>query len=92
MLNSPQEEDVEILHIVAALLLFDGRLNDDAFAMFNAESLFPRLVELIRKERDGEKKFHRLLLELLYEMCQLQRLHRGDIGRRVLIFRGSSWC
>ena len=48
--------------------------------MLTAEGLFPRLVELIRDKRDDDNGLHRLLLELLFEMSQMQRLHRGDLS------------
>lgn len=51
--------------------------------MLTAEGLFPRLVELIRNKRDDDSGLHRLLLELLFEMSQMQRLHRGDLSQYI---------
>lgn len=43
------------------------------------EGAFPRLVELIRAQRDDEIGLHRLLLELVYEMSRIQKLTAEDI-------------
>ena len=75
-----QEDDAETLHLAAALLLFDGRSNEIGFEMLQAESAFPRLVELIKGRTDDDNGLHRLLLELLFEMSSISRLHRGDLS------------
>lgn len=72
---------MDVLHIVAAFLLFDGRTHDVAFEMLKSEGVFPRLVELIRDKRDNDTGLHRLVLELLFEMSRMQRLSRGDLSR-----------
>ncbi|EME40230.1 hypothetical protein DOTSEDRAFT_74886 [Dothistroma septosporum NZE10] len=74
-----QEEDVDTLHLVAAVLLFDGRGNEAAYEMMQQEGAFPRLVELIRARRDDDVGLHRLLLELLFEMSRIQKLSRADL-------------
>ena len=61
------------------MLLFDGRANEAAFEMMQAESAFPRLVHLVRDNRDDNIGLHRLLLELLFEMSRIQRLSRDEI-------------
>ena len=80
-LKRQQEEDAEVLHIVAAFLLFDGRTHDEAFEMLKAEGAFPRLVEVIRHKRDNDNGLHRLGLELLFEMSRMQQLSRGDLSK-----------
>ncbi|KAF2166324.1 hypothetical protein M409DRAFT_66775 [Zasmidium cellare ATCC 36951] len=74
-----QEDEVDTLHLAAALLLFDGRSNETAFEMMQTEGAFPRLVELIRAKRDDDIGLHRLLLELLFEMSRIQKLSREDL-------------
>lgn len=74
-----QEDDPDTLHLVAAVLLFDGRANEAAFEMMQAEGAFPRLVELVRDRRDDHIGLYRLLLELLFEMSRIQRLSREDL-------------
>ena len=49
--------------------------------MMNEEGIFPRLLELIQSLRDGDLGLHRMLLELLYEMSRIQRLHIEDLSR-----------
>ncbi len=50
--------------------------------MLQSESLFPRLIELLRSKRDHESinDFRRMLLELLFEMSRVQKLNRNDLS------------
>ncbi|KAK5133048.1 hypothetical protein LTR08_008253 [Meristemomyces frigidus] len=74
-----EEDDPGTLHLAAAVLLFDGRADEAAFEMMQAEGAFPRLVRLVRDNRDDNIGLHRLLLELLFEMSRIQKLGRDDI-------------
>ena len=78
-----QEDDVDILHLAAAVLLFDGRASEAAFEMMLVEGAFPRLVDLIRDKCDDDNGLHRLLLELLFEMSRIQTLSREDLSKSV---------
>lgn len=53
--------------------------------MMNEEGAFARLLELIqamrKEETVGEAGFHRLLMDLLYEMSRIQRVKIEDLGR-----------
>ncbi|KAF1843926.1 uncharacterized protein K460DRAFT_316860 [Cucurbitaria berberidis CBS 394.84] len=76
-----QEDDNPTLHVVAAVLLYDGRnSNDDViFEMMHSEGTFPRLVELVQLQAVQEDtRLHQLLLELLYESSRIQRLTWED--------------
>ena len=78
-----QEEDNPTIHLVAALLLYDGRNSGDdvVFGMMHAEGSFPRLVELIQADSvQEETSLHQMLLELLYESSRVQRLNWEDFG------------
>lgn len=75
-----QEEELFTLHLAAAFLLLDGRQHETAFELMNKEGAFPRLAQLIKERVDDEMGFHRLLLELLYEMCRIQRLSQEDLS------------
>ncbi|CAK4030726.1 related to Orc3p [Lecanosticta acicola] len=74
-----QEDDVDTIHLTAAVLLFDGRSNEAAFEMMTEEGAFSRLVELIRDRKDDDFGLHRLLLKLLFEMSRIQKLSRDDL-------------
>ncbi|CAF9907485.1 hypothetical protein IMSHALPRED_005543 [Imshaugia aleurites] len=74
-----QEDSPDLLHLIIAFLLFDGRQNDITFEMMNEEGGFPRLLELIQQGRDDDAGLHRMLLELLYEMSRIQRLRTEDL-------------
>jgi hypothetical protein len=95
-----QEDDNPTLHLIAAVLLYDGRNSgDDAvFGMMHSEGTFPRLVELIQEESVQEDtRLHQMLLELLYESSRIQRLVWEDFGALVddvsiLVLTVSSCC
>ena len=75
-----KDDDVAILHLAAAILLYDGRSNEATFEMTQSEGVFPLLVELIRDKRDDDNGLHKLLLELLFEMSRMQQLSREDLS------------
>jgi hypothetical protein len=78
-----QEEDNPTIHVVAALLLYDGRNSGDdvIFEMMHAEGSFPRLVDLVQLESVQEDtRLHQMLLELLYESSRVQTLTWEDFG------------
>lgn len=83
---------MDILHLIVAFLLFDGRQNEATFGMMNEEGVFPRLVELIHLRREENFGLHRMLLDLLYEMSRIQRLRIEDLSKccrylSVLLFK-----
>lgn len=83
MLIVPQEEDNPTIHLVAALLLYDGRNSGDdvVFEMMHTEGSFPRLVELVQADNvQDDTRLHQMLLELLYESSRVQRLVWEDFG------------
>lgn len=82
-LTIQQEDDTDILHMAAAVMLFDGRSNESVFEMMQSEGVFPRLVELIRDSQNDDNGLHKLLLELLFEMSRVQRLERDDLSKFV---------
>lgn len=79
--DEEQEDEPDTLHITAAFLLFDGRGHEATFEMMQNEGAFPKLVDLVRENREDDLALHRLLLELLYEMSRMQRLTREDLGK-----------
>ncbi|KAF2481982.1 hypothetical protein BDY17DRAFT_174984 [Neohortaea acidophila] len=74
-----QDDDIPVLHITAAMLLFDGRMNESAFEMLRSEGVFPRLIQLIRGGGEDNDDMRRLLLELLFELCRTQKLSREEL-------------
>jgi hypothetical protein len=74
-----QEDDAPALHIIAAILLHDGRTHDTTLEMMQHEGAFPRLVELIQGWGE-DIGLHRTLLDLLYAMARMQRLTWDDLG------------
>jgi len=74
-----QEDEIGPLHVIANFLLLDGRSDDDVFKRMIDEGCFPRLVELINGRRDDDRRLHRLLLELIYEMSRGERVRTEDL-------------
>lgn len=76
-----QEDDASSLHLIAAILLYDGRTNEETFITLQQEGAFPRLVELISEYdgKEGEEPLHRMLLDIMYEMSRIQRLTWEDL-------------
>lgn len=69
-----QEEDSSTLNVIANFLLLDGRSDETTFKTMIEEGCFPRLVELINGRREDDRRLHRLLLELMYEMARIETL------------------
>jgi hypothetical protein len=85
---SYKEEDNATLHMVTAMLLFDGRANenDSVFEDMHEEGTFPRIVSLIQSpEVQEDERLHRMLLELMYESSRVQRLKWEDFSMSNLI-------
>ena len=74
-----QEDETGPLHIIANFLLLDGRSDETVFQRMIEEGCFARLVELINGRRDDDRRLHRLLLELIYEMSRIERLRVDDL-------------
>lgn len=74
-----QEDDPSTLNVIANFLLLDGRSDEETFKQMIEEGCFPKLVELMNGRRDDDRRLHRLLLELMYEMARIERLRVGDL-------------
>ncbi|KAF2085424.1 hypothetical protein K490DRAFT_46903 [Saccharata proteae CBS 121410] len=76
-----QEDELPTLHLITAFLLCDGTTFEDSLKILQAEGAFPRLVELIQRYTEEEHRdFHRMLLQLTYEMSRIQRLTSEDLS------------
>lgn len=77
-----QEDETPTLHIISSFLLLDGQHNETTFEMMNNEGCFPKLLDLTRRAKaDSAHQFHRLLLDLLYEMSRMQRISLEDLSQ-----------
>ncbi|ODH39667.1 hypothetical protein ACO22_01811 [Paracoccidioides brasiliensis] len=78
-----QDDAPDVLFVTASFLLFDGRQNEHTFEMMNMEGAFVRLLELIQSSElldgDGGAGLHQLLMNLIYEMCRIQRIKFEDL-------------
>ncbi|KAF3911792.1 hypothetical protein AA313_de0207167 [Arthrobotrys entomopaga] len=72
--NSPR------LHVITSALMYDGIEHPKTFELMLEQSAFERLIKLIWEDVDKENfGFHKLLLEVFYEMCRIQRLRMQDL-------------
>ncbi|KIH89055.1 hypothetical protein SPBR_06726 [Sporothrix brasiliensis 5110] len=74
-----QEDESRPLHAIANYLLLAGRVDDVVFAQMIEAGCFARLVELIKASYNDDRRLHRLLLELMYEMARVERVRVADL-------------
>lgn len=74
-----QEDDLASLHVIANFLLLDGRSDDKTFRQMIDAGCFSRLLDLMKECREQDRRLHRLLLELMYEMSRIEHLRREDL-------------
>ncbi|KAK1753470.1 hypothetical protein QBC47DRAFT_44157 [Echria macrotheca] len=74
-----QEDELAPLHVIANFLLLDGRSDEKTFQRMVSEGCFGRLLELIKTCGGCDRRLHRLLLELMYEMSRIERLRPDDL-------------
>ncbi|KAK9367355.1 hypothetical protein V1509DRAFT_647853 [Lipomyces kononenkoae] len=65
--------------IIGVILLLDGRVHVDTFEMMTEEQACRVVIEVLWHRRDYGPRLHRIFLELLYEMCRVQRLQYSDM-------------
>ncbi|KAH8891669.1 hypothetical protein GQ53DRAFT_823671 [Thozetella sp. PMI_491] len=74
-----QEDELGPLHVISNFLLLHGRIDDSTFRRMIDDGCFPRLLELVRGCREADRRLHRLLLELIYEMSRIEQLRPEDL-------------
>lgn len=74
-----QEDEPRPLHAIANFLLLAGRTDEAVFAQMVDAGCFARLVELIKASHVDDRRLHRLLLELMYEMARIERVRVTDL-------------
>lgn len=74
-----QEDEFASLHVIANFLLLDGRNDDTTFRQMIEAGCFSRLLDLMKECRDQDRRLHRLLLELMYEMSRIEHLRLEDL-------------
>jgi hypothetical protein len=65
--------------VIANFLLLDGRAEEATFRRMIGEGCFGRLLDLIRNCASEDRRLHRLLLQLMYEMSRIERLRGEDL-------------
>lgn len=79
-----QETNNVRLHLIASILVLDGRIDPLTFELMMDEGTFPKLISLIMEmSEDEDHLLRRRLMELLYEMSRIQRIRREDLGMKT---------
>lgn len=72
--------EVENKVLIGAVLLIDGKVNNSAtFEMMQEEEASEPVITTLWHDRHKSVRLHRILLELLYEMCKIQKLNAKDL-------------
>jgi hypothetical protein len=74
-----QEDEAATLYAIVSLLIIDGLDDESVFSRMVDEACFPRLLDLINARRDDDPRLHQLLLQLMYEMSRIERLHVDNL-------------
>jgi len=67
-------------YLIAFLLILDGKSYHKTLELLLSEGAFPLLCFLIMQSRSIDARLHSTLLDLLYEMCRIQRLGLRDLA------------
>ncbi|ANB11864.1 Ldb17p [Sugiyamaella lignohabitans] len=60
--------------LIGAVLLVDGRLHKSTLEMLQEEAAISLIVETLWQDRFSNIRLQRIFLELLYEMCRIQKI------------------
>lgn len=80
--NISQQLQINIDIIVGAFLLIDGRSHTSTLEMMLEESTISRIITIIWNNQQENKNviLIRIYLDLLFEMCKIQKLTKGDLN------------
>ncbi|KAK9236303.1 hypothetical protein V1525DRAFT_407396 [Lipomyces kononenkoae] len=70
---------LQTMIIIGVILLLDGRAHVDTFEMMAEEEACRLVIDVLWHRRDYGPRLHQIFLELLYEMCRVQRLQFSDM-------------
>ncbi|BFZ59171.1 pre-rRNA processing [Saitoella coloradoensis] len=66
-----------MLYMILALLFLDGRTHPKTYRAMNKHGMFGKLIETVKQGEDAQ--LQRMGLELLYEMCRVQKMERREL-------------
>ncbi|KAK9323268.1 hypothetical protein V1517DRAFT_320742 [Lipomyces orientalis] len=70
---------LQMMVVIGVVLLLDGRAHVDTFEMMEEEQACRLVIDVLWHRRDDGRRLHQIFLELLYEMCRVQRLQYSDL-------------
>lgn len=87
--KSEKEDDRPTIHIIAAVLLYDGRADERLYGTMQLEGCFSRIIELLQTCETENTLYYGLFLELLYEMSRIQQLRWNDLGKSMKLMKAA---
>jgi hypothetical protein len=72
--------------LIGAVLLVDGRLHTSTLEMMQEEAATNLVIRTLWEDRFNNVRLHRIFLELLYEMCRIQKINFRDLGKISMEF------
>uniref|UniRef100_A0A060T7L9 ARAD1D00506p n=1 Tax=Blastobotrys adeninivorans TaxID=409370 RepID=A0A060T7L9_BLAAD len=79
ILTLEDELDIATKTLIGAVLLMDGRRHTSTLEMLEEEEASQKVIDTLWDDRHSSPRLHRLFLELLYEMCRVQKLRLSDL-------------
>jgi hypothetical protein len=67
--------------LIGAVLLVDGRLHKSTLEMMQEEAACELVINTLWHGRSKDHRLHRIYLELLYEMCRVQKINRKELEK-----------
>lgn len=74
-----EEPDLRTKILIGAVLLLDGRLHQSTLEMMHEEKATGPIISILWKDRYTNIRLHRIYLELLYDLCRVQRLGTTEL-------------
>jgi hypothetical protein len=74
-----EELDLATKVLIGAVLLLDGRLHQSTLEMMHEEKATGAVISILWKDRHSNIRLHRIYLELLYELCRVQKLGNAEL-------------
>lgn len=74
------ESDIATKILIGIVLLLDGELHQSTLEMMHEEKATVAVIDILWKDRHSNMRLHRIYLELLYELCRVQRLRSTELS------------
>lgn len=80
------ELDYQTKALIGAVLLIDGKRHQSTLEMLQEEAASSVVISILWHDRNKSLLLHRIYLELLFEMCKVQKLRQSDLEKISIKF------